>query len=87
MAHHKSAKKRIRTSERKRKINQMAESKVKTLYKKTLSSKNKEEVEKLYKEAVAIIDKNTNKGRLHGNTAGRKKSQLTKHLNKLSKGK
>jgi small subunit ribosomal protein S20 len=81
MAHHKSAKKRIRTSAKKKLVNQMAESKIKTVVKKTLASNNKEEIEKLYKEAVAILDKNSAKGRLHKNNAARKKSSLTKHFN------
>lgn len=84
MAHHKSAKKRIRSSEKKRQVNKMAESKIKTNYKKTLASTNKEEVEKLYKEAVAILDRSVTKGKLHSNNAARKKSKLTKHLNSVS---
>jgi small subunit ribosomal protein S20 len=84
MAHHKSAKKRIRSSERKRIYNQAAQSKIKTLTKKVLSSKDKTDVEKVYKEAVAALDKNANKGRIHRNTAARKKSALTKHLNSIS---
>jgi small subunit ribosomal protein S20 len=84
MAHHKSAKKRIRSSARKKEINKMADSKIKTVIKKTLATQNKEEVEKLYKEAVAILDKGTAKGRLHKNNAARKKSRLTKHFNKLT---
>jgi len=87
MAHHKSAKKRIRSSEKKRIVNKMAESKIKTYYKKTLTSTNKEEVEKLYKEAVAILDKSVTKGKLHANNAARKKSRLTKHLNTVSASK
>lgn len=87
MAHHKSAKKRIRTSAKKKLVNQMAESKIKTVVKKTLASNNKEEIEKLYKEAVAILDKNSTKGRLHKNNAARKKSSLTKHLNTVIAGK
>ncbi|MCK7527326.1 MAG: 30S ribosomal protein S20 [Ignavibacteriales bacterium] len=84
MASHKSAKKRIRTSERKRVINKRNDSKVKTLVKKTLTSKDKTEIEKLYKEAISFIDKNTTKGNLHRNTAARKKSALSKHLNKVT---
>jgi small subunit ribosomal protein S20 len=87
MAHHKSAKKRIRSSARKKEINKMADSKIKTVIKKTLATQNKEEVEKLYKEAVAILDKGTAKGRLHKNNAARKKSRLTKHFNKLTAAK
>lgn len=84
MAHHKSAKKRIRSSERRKKINKMTDSKIKTVLKKTLSTTSKEDVEKLYKEAIAIIDKGAAKGRLHKNNAARKKAKVTKHLNKLS---
>jgi small subunit ribosomal protein S20 len=84
MAHHKSAKKRIRSSERKQAINKMTDSKIKTVVKKTLSSDKKEELEVLYKEAIAILDKGTAKGRLHKNTAARKKSKLTKHFNKVT---
>lgn len=87
MAHHKSAKKRIRSSEKKRMVNKMTESKIKTYYKKTLTSENKEEVEKLYKEAVAILDRSVTKGKLHANNAARKKSKLTKHLNSISSAK
>jgi small subunit ribosomal protein S20 len=87
MAHHKSAKKRIRSSERRQKINKMTDSKIKTVLKKTLASTNKEEVDKLYKEAVSIIDKGTAKGRLHKNNAARKKAKITKHLNTLTAAK
>ena len=83
MAHHKSAKKRIRTNERRRLRNQAAMSKVKTLVKKVHSSENKDDAEKNLKEAVSYIDKNVTKGRLHKNTAARKKSSLTKFVNNL----
>jgi small subunit ribosomal protein S20 len=87
MAHHKSAKKRIRSSERKKAVNKRTDSKIKTVIKKTLATTNKEEIEKLYKEAVAVIDKGAAKGRLHKNNAARKKSKLTKHLNSLTAAK
>jgi small subunit ribosomal protein S20 len=87
MAHHKSAKKRIRTSERKKAVNKMTDSKIKTVIKKTLATDKKEELEVLYKEAIAILDKGTSKGRLHKNNAARKKSKLTKHLNKITAAK
>jgi small subunit ribosomal protein S20 len=87
MAHHKSAKKRIRSSERRQKINKMTDSKIKTVLKKTLASTNKEEVDKLYKEAVSVIDKGAAKGRLHKNNAARKKAKITKHFNNLTAAK
>ena len=83
MASHKSAKKRIRTTERRRNINKNNESKIKTLVKKTLNSTNKEEAEKTYKEAVSVLDKSVTKGVLHRNNAARKKAALTKHVNSL----
>lgn len=87
MAHHKSAKKRIRSSERKKAVNKMTDSKIKTVIKKTLATDKKAELEVLYKEAIAILDKGTSKGRLHKNNAARKKSRLTKHLNKVTAAK
>ena len=83
MAHHKSAKKRIRTSERRRLRNQAAMSKIRTLVKTVHSSENKTDAEKNLKEVVSFIDKNVTKGRLHKNTAARKKSSLTKFVNNL----
>jgi len=84
MASHKSAKKRIRTTERRRTINKNNESKIKTLVKKTLDSSQKEEAEKAYKEAVSVLDKSVTKGIIHRNNAARKKAALTKHVNNLA---
>ncbi|MBN1299873.1 MAG: 30S ribosomal protein S20 [Melioribacteraceae bacterium] len=83
MAHHKSAKKRIRSNERKRVNNQAALSKVRTLIKKVYSAENKTDAEKYLKETVAFLDKTAGNGRIHKNTAARKKSSLTKYVNKL----
>lgn len=83
MASHKSAKKRIRTTERRRIINKNSESRIRTLVKKTLNSTNKEEAEKTYQNAVSVIDKSVTKGIIHRNNAARKKAALTNHLNKL----
>ncbi len=87
MASHKSAKKRIRTSARRQEINQMAESKIKTTVRKALNATEKEEAEKLYKDAVSLLDKSTVKGKIHLNTASRKKAALTKHVNSLQTAK
>ncbi len=87
MASHKSAKKRIRTTARKRVINKSYDSMLKTHYKKVLDSKKKDEAEKLYKEAVSIIDRGATKGIIHKNNASRKKASLTRHLNKLNTAK
>lgn len=85
MATHKSAKKRIRTSEKKREVNKSVVSRIKTIYKKTLNTTDKAEAEKLYKEAVSVIDRNSSKNKIPKNNAARKKAALTRHLNKLQK--
>ncbi|HKI79691.1 MAG TPA: 30S ribosomal protein S20 [Ignavibacteriaceae bacterium] len=87
MASHKSAKKRIRTNARKRAVNTLIESRIKTTYKKALTASEKEIAEKLYKEAVSLIDRSTTKGKIHKNNAGRKKASLTRHLNSLQAAK
>lgn len=87
MASHKSAKKRIRTNERKRQVNKKVQSKIKTVVKKAMATDEKEQAEKMYKEAVAILDRSAAKGKIHKNNAARKKAQLTKRLSSLNAGK
>lgn len=84
MAHHKSAKKRIKVSEKRRIINKDAASKLKTLVKKVKAQKEKTAAEPILRETVAFIDKTVSKGRLHKNTAARKKSSLTRFVNSLA---
>ncbi len=83
MAHHKSAKKRIKVNETKRLRNKAALSKINTLVKKVHNAENKSDAEKVLKETVSAVDKAVSKGRLHKNTAARKKSSLTKFVNSL----
>ena len=85
MANTQSAKKRIRTNERKRVRNKAALSRVKTLIKNVMESSDKETAESRLKKAVAVLDKTANKGRLHRNNVARKKSKLTKFVNELGK--
>ena len=65
-------------------MNKMASSKIKSTVKKIQGSEKREDAEKYYKEAIALLDKSTARGRIHRNNAARKKSQLTKYLNGLS---
>lgn len=81
MASHKSAEKRIRTTERKKDRNKIISSQIKTKVKNILNATDKESEEKNYKEVVALLDRSAVKGRIHKNTASRKKARLTKHLN------
>jgi len=87
MAHHKSAKKRVRSTKKRAERNKAALSKVKSLVKKVLDSKDAVKSQEALKVAVAFLDKTASKGRMHKNTVARKKSALTKHVNKLTAAK
>ncbi len=87
MAHHKSAKKRVRSTKKRAVRNKAALTKVKTLVKKVLDLKDTVKAQESLKEAVAFLDKTASKGRMHKNTVARKKSALTKHVNKLTAAK
>ncbi len=82
----KSAKKRVKTSEKSHQRNISYKSKIKSTIKKfniVLSEKNKEESIKYFKDAIAILDSSVNKGILPKNNVSRQKSNLTKKLNTL----
>jgi len=83
MAHHKSAKKRIKVSEKRRIRNKADLSKINTLFKKVHATEKKAEAEIILKEAVSFIDKTVSKGKVHKNNGARKKSQLTRYVNSL----
>lgn len=84
MANHKSAKKRILVSEKRRLINKSSLSRLKTLIKKVYEAEGKADAEKCYKDAVSYVDKMVGKGRIHKNNGARKKSQLTTYVNKMA---
>jgi len=83
MPQHKSAIKRLRQSKKRRSHNRNRRSKMRTLVRGVMEATEKEQAENRLKEAVSFIDKLTAKGIVHKNTAARKKSQLTNHVNKL----
>lgn len=84
MANHKSAKKRIRTNSKRNEVNKSSVSQMKTLIKKVYALTEKEEGDKTYREAVAVLDRMATKGRIPKNNASRKKSALTKYINGLT---
>jgi small subunit ribosomal protein S20 len=59
-------------------------SKLRSAVKNVLTSSKQDEAEKLYKKAVSIIDKAAGKGLIKKNTAARRKSRITRHLNSLA---
>jgi len=76
--------KRERQDKSRRDKNIADKSKLRSAVKNVLTSSKKDEAEKLYKEAVSIIDKAAGKGLIKKNTAARRKSRITRHLNSLS---
>lgn len=83
MPQHKSAIKRLRQDEKRKKQNNTRRSRMRTLIKSVLSATEKEAAEKQLKEATSYIDKLSNKGIIHSNNAARKKARLTRHVNNL----
>ena len=84
----KSAIKRVDVIEKKTLRNNMIKSEYKTACKKfelAVADGKKDDAEKLFKVAVKNIDGACSKGIIKKNTASRKKSNLAKKLNTLSK--
>lgn len=88
MANKKSAEKRARQSEVKRKRNNARRSTIKTAVKKVLTSieagVQSAELTQLFNDAQAKIARAAGKGVLHKNTAARKISRLAKKLVAIS---
>ena len=86
MANIKSAKKRVLIAERNRLRNQAFRTSIKTAVKKVLElakAEDKDALKTALSKAYQLCDKAVSKGILHKNTAARKKSRLTKAVNKL----
>jgi small subunit ribosomal protein S20 len=86
MANIKSAKKRILTAERNHERNVAFKSSIKTAVKKVLElaqTKDQAALNAALSQTYKLCDKAVSKGILHKNTAARKKSRLTKAVNKL----
>ena len=75
--------KRKRQDIKKRARNVANMSKLRTQIKNVLQSTDKENAQLEYTKVVSSIDKAAGKGLIHKNTAARRKSQITRHLNYL----
>ncbi len=85
MANIKSSKKRVLIAERNRLRNVAMKSSIKTAVKKVLelsTTDDKEALNSALSKVYQLCDKAVSKGILHKNTAARKKSRLTKAVNK-----
>lgn len=86
MAHHTSAKKRIRQTERRTEVNRARVSRIRTFVKKVemaLDAGNKDEAKAALLAAEPEMMKGVGNGVLHRNTAARKVSRLTARLKAL----
>jgi small subunit ribosomal protein S20 len=84
LANTKSAIKRIRSSERKRRINQVHRSRARTFIKRTrrlIVAGQLDEAEAMAQKATSALDKAAQKGVIHKNNAARRKSRLMRQLN------
>ena len=77
--------KRERQDKKRRVINIAQMSNLKTAIKKVTSATDYEKAEVDYRAAVKKIDKAASKGLIKKNTAARRKSLITRHLNSLTK--
>ena len=80
MANHKSAIKRIKTSDAKRIHNRFFARSMRTVIRKFRSLTDKAEASKTLPNVVSIIDKNAKRGIIHKNKAANLKSKLTKQV-------
>jgi len=85
MDRHPQQLKRERQDKKRRASNIAQMSKLKTAIKKATSATDHEKAEVDYRAAVKQIDKAANKCLIKKNTAARRKSLITRHLNSLTK--
>jgi small subunit ribosomal protein S20 len=86
LANHKSALKRIRSSEKKRVRNRLVRSRARTEVKKAqtlIQGGDLENARQATLEAIRTLDKAAVKGIVHKNNAARRKSRLIKRLHEL----
>ncbi|HSE91737.1 MAG TPA: 30S ribosomal protein S20 [Methylomirabilota bacterium] len=86
MANTKSAKKRMRQSEKRRVRNRMVRSKVRTAVKtaRTAVASSAADASAAVLDAIRVLDKAVTRGVIHRNTAARKKSALARGLKSAS---
>jgi small subunit ribosomal protein S20 len=86
MAHHKSAKKRIRQTERRTEVNDARTSRVRTFVKKVetaIASGDKAAAASALRAAEPELQRGVTKGIVHRNAASRKVSRLSKRIKAL----
>ena len=84
MANHKSALKRIRSSQVRRERNRYQLKSSRTMIKKLLETTDKTEAQGLLKQASQMVDRLAKNNVIHKNKAAHNKSRLAKYVNGLS---
>lgn len=84
MAHHLSAKKRIRQTETRRLRNRYYAKTMRNALKKLRSTTEKSEAEEMLPKVTSMLDKLAKRNIIHKNKAANLKSSLTKHVSELS---
>ncbi len=84
MPQHKSAEKRVRQNERRRKANRLHRSRMRTIVKKLQNTTDHDEAKVLLKDVKIYFDRMVNKGIIHKNKAANTKSKLEKSVNALA---
>lgn len=85
MAHHKSAKKRIRQTAKKRLENRYYGKTTRNALRKFLGLSDKAEAQTTFGKVVSLVDKLAKRNQIHDNKASHLKSQVMLHLNSLNK--
>ncbi len=84
MANHKSAKKRIRSNERKRILNRYQAKTTRNAVRRLRATENKQEAVVMLPKVVAMLDKLAKRSVIHKNKASNLKSKLTRLVSKLA---
>ncbi|MDD2636781.1 MAG: 30S ribosomal protein S20 [Bacteroidales bacterium] len=84
MAHHQSAKKRIRQTETRRVHNKYYARTTRNAVNKLRGLTVKAEAEEMLPKVIGMLDKLSKKNIIHANKAANLKSALTKHVNNLA---
>jgi small subunit ribosomal protein S20 len=80
----KSAKKRLRQSEKRRLRNKGVRSRIRTAIRKLLATTDADEARAQLPELYALLDRAADRGILHPNTASRQKARLARHVESLA---
>lgn len=84
MAHHKSAQKSIRQTEKRRLHNRYFKKTVRTMIKKLRTLSDKAEAAEMLPKVISRVDRLAKHNQIHKNKAANLKSSLTKHVAHLA---